>query len=273
MQKTNKLLAFTLAETLVVIGLIGIVSALTLPNLNKNTGDIEQVARVKKQQQVLTEAYGRARAKYGTNLKAWLQLDANDVDASTRVANRFMEFMTIKKDCGTSANQGCFSSSNLTYINGGSTSSIDSEASSHKFIANDGTSYAIYCNLVGRPGMVHLVGAMSGCYITIDVDGPNKGLNKVGKDVFQFTITGKSPQIFTSSLSSYVWNFGGSSRGCKEGDPLVCSAFVLEFGNTNYPTLSGGSFVFNPGSGVASGLTWKPGGFSETCTLTMCPIN
>ena len=41
-------IAFTLAETLVVMGIIGVVAALTIPNLNQSTGDREKVARLKK---------------------------------------------------------------------------------------------------------------------------------------------------------------------------------------------------------------------------------
>lgn len=33
----KKLLAFTLAETLIVMGIIGVVAALTIPNLNSST--------------------------------------------------------------------------------------------------------------------------------------------------------------------------------------------------------------------------------------------
>ena len=60
-----KKFAFTLAETLIVIGVIGIVSALTLPNLNSSTGNKEKVAKVKKIYQNLNDAYGRAEAVYG----------------------------------------------------------------------------------------------------------------------------------------------------------------------------------------------------------------
>ena len=41
----KKGLAFTLAETLVVMGIIGVVAALTIPNLNQATGEKEIVAR------------------------------------------------------------------------------------------------------------------------------------------------------------------------------------------------------------------------------------
>ena len=44
----KKFVEFTLAETLIVMGVICIVSALTLPNLNSSTGDKERVVKVKK---------------------------------------------------------------------------------------------------------------------------------------------------------------------------------------------------------------------------------
>ena len=60
-----KAYAFTLAETLIVIGIIGVVAALTLPNLNHATGDKETVTRVKKIYSMLNDATDRAVAKYG----------------------------------------------------------------------------------------------------------------------------------------------------------------------------------------------------------------
>ena len=56
---------FTLAEVLIVIGIIGVVAALTLPNLNHATGDKETVTRFMKAYSVLSEANDRAVAIYG----------------------------------------------------------------------------------------------------------------------------------------------------------------------------------------------------------------
>ena len=39
-------LAFTLAETLIVMGIIGVVAALTIPNMNKNTNNTENVVKL-----------------------------------------------------------------------------------------------------------------------------------------------------------------------------------------------------------------------------------
>ena len=61
----TKAIAFTLAETLIVMGIIGVVAALTLPNLNSSTGDREKVAKVKKIYQNLNDAHGRLEAIYG----------------------------------------------------------------------------------------------------------------------------------------------------------------------------------------------------------------
>ena len=44
----RKAFAFTLAETLIVMGIIGVVAALTIPNLSSSTANKENVARVQK---------------------------------------------------------------------------------------------------------------------------------------------------------------------------------------------------------------------------------
>ena len=61
----KKALAFTLAETLIVMGIIGVVAALTIPNLNSSTADKEKVAKVKKIYSNLNDALGRAQVVYG----------------------------------------------------------------------------------------------------------------------------------------------------------------------------------------------------------------
>lgn len=48
-----KKIAFTLAETLIVMGIIGVVAALTIPNLNSSTADKEKVAKVKRYTKIL----------------------------------------------------------------------------------------------------------------------------------------------------------------------------------------------------------------------------
>ncbi len=70
--------AFTLAETLIVMGIIGVVAALTLPNLNSSTGEKEKVVKLQKIYQNINDALGRAVAVYGP-IDTWCTgLSSND---------------------------------------------------------------------------------------------------------------------------------------------------------------------------------------------------
>ena len=72
--KMRKNKAFTLAETLVVMGIIGVVAALTIPNLSSSTANKENVARVQKAYSTLNEAFERVQAEYG-NIQRWPSRD------------------------------------------------------------------------------------------------------------------------------------------------------------------------------------------------------
>ena len=140
----DKFIAFTLAETLVVMGIIGVVAALTIPNLNQSTGDREKVAKVKKIYANLEDAFGRAQAVYGP-FDEWFQNDGNDEKAKMkRFGERMTEFMKVSKVC--SFTTGCFSSSPYYDYYGGDswseyTDNRDEEVSDYyNVILADGTS-------------------------------------------------------------------------------------------------------------------------------------
>ncbi|MBR1943777.1 type II secretion system protein, partial [bacterium] len=171
-------MAFTLAETLIVMGIIGVVAALTLPNLNSSTGDKEKVAKVKKIYSNLEDAYGRATAVYGP-LDEWFKNDTTDELENKRFGERMTEFMKVSKTCGTG--DGCFSSNPLLDVDG---LTVDAnyltKLKSNKaqmYILADGTALALFSK-------------GSGFYeIKVDIDGPNKGRNQIGNDIFDFTIS------------------------------------------------------------------------------------
>ena len=169
MKKKN--LAFTLAEVLIVIGIIGVVAALTLPNLNHATGDKERVTKVKKIYSSLTEAFDRAQVIYG-DYDTWFNDLTTQAEKNNRFEKRMTEFIKISKDCGLASGEGCFSSADFKTLDGFQVpaSSYDS-ASYSKAITADGMSLAFNYE-----------------YITVDIDGPNKGANRTGYDLFEFAI-------------------------------------------------------------------------------------
>ena len=172
---------FTLAEVLIVIGIIGVVAALTLPNLNHATGDKERVTKVKKIYAALTEAYDRAEAIYGPT-DTWFNdlTDSEYVKKNERFAKRITEFMKISKDCGIIENSGCFSANAVKYLNDENTlTSLDINPSGPpvpalRFITSDNMS--LFIDLVAH-GIIY-----------IDIDGPNKGKNQLGNDIFRIMI-------------------------------------------------------------------------------------
>ena len=111
----RKFIAFTLAETLIVMGIIGVVAALTLPNLNSTTGEKEKVAKVKKIYSNLADAFGRAEAVYGP-FNEWFINDGNNSDnARKRAFERLTEFMKVSKSNSTNTTATFADGTEITY--------------------------------------------------------------------------------------------------------------------------------------------------------------
>ena len=165
-----KALAFTLAETLIVMGIIGVVAALTIPNLNSSTADKEKVAKVKKLYSNLQDAFGRAQAVYGP-YDEWFTGITNYKDINTRFGERMTEFMKVSKNCKLST--GCASKSKAYYYDGSEMEPNldDSHINYYNVILADGTSLSF------ERSVIH-----------VDIDGPNKGKTKEGSDLFTFRI-------------------------------------------------------------------------------------
>jgi len=199
----KKCIAFTLAETLIVMGVIGVVAALTLPNLNSSTSNKEKVAKVQKIYQNLNDAIGRAEAVYGP-YDEWFVNDGNDAAAKAkRTGERISEFMKLSKECKMATGQKCFSNS------------TDNAANYYKIITADGTSIAFAQNEI----------------VEIDLDGPTKGSNKNGVDIFDSVLS------YNSSKRAFL-------PGCGEGQGFSSITYEL-FEN---PNKCGFSWIVNVGN-------------------------
>ena len=198
--------AFTLAETLIVMGIIGVVAALTLPNLNSSTGDKEKVVKVKKIYQNLNDAMGRAVAVYGP-VEDWFINDANATAQTTRAGERLTEFMKLSKNCKMT--KGCYTSGsgNISY---------------YEFILADGSSIALHRN--GTRIEFHL-----------DIDGFNKGKNDDGFDRFYFQTNSTESSIVepyaTDSITAEKY---GSSTLITSCPGYYCAKWVIDYDNMDY---------------------------------------
>ena len=199
----RKTLAFTLAETLIVMGIIGVVSALTLPNLNASTGEKEKVAKVKKIYRDLNDAYGRARAVYGP-FEEWFINDSTSTAQQTRFCERLTEFMKVSKKVN-----------NTTYI------LADGMQISLEGISPTSNSF----------------------HIDVDIDGPTKGKNNYGVDIFSFGTYDNvdNAQWSTNSVNNsmdikpYFGGFYDSGMMVSCGNyGGVCTRWVIDYDNMDY---------------------------------------
>ncbi len=205
----QKAVAFTLAETLLVMGIIGVVSALTLPNLNSSTSDKEKVAKVKKFYQNITEAMGRAEAAYGP-FGTWCPGNScTNANRVKRIGDRLTEFMKVQKNCGNSGSVACYNT----------TASGTDQL--YEFITADGMSVRIIWDEL----------------IYLDIDGPQKGPNTNGKDRFVFACSYNNGDITPMGQSlvlsaTQIGEFFNTS--CNKNGGMYCTGWVIVNGNMDY---------------------------------------
>ncbi len=160
MSKDYRKAAFTLAEVLVTLGIIGIVAAMTMPVLIANHQKKETVAKLKKAYSILQQATIFAKQEYG---------EVNDWDYSDPYEfgqKYFKPYLKVIVD----TQKEIYSWTDLT-------GNSHSYSTWPTLILADGTYIFIYLADPGYPVNFH---------IGVDINGKQKP-NKLGRDLFLFT--------------------------------------------------------------------------------------
>lgn len=181
-----KVKAFTLAEVLITLGIIGVVAAMTLPSLLNNSRSKELETGLKKNHMVIQQALMKYQAKNGTLLKpedTGVQRDSNSLYALIK------PYFYILHDCGLSYVNNCMplldgadSSEHVSYVYktfNNKTMSLD-YVDDGQFVLKDGSLI-----LIENAGVTTTT---LRC-ISVDVNGYNKKPNRWGHDLFTFQIT------------------------------------------------------------------------------------
>lgn len=180
----KKIIAFTLAEVLLVASIIGVIGALTIPNLQKEHDRKVYAAKAK-----------AAFAKLDAALQ---QVDMVQVlngiseseypQKSLAVHNEMKKYLKLKSDCGlqTGSNH-CFTKDDFTDSGYGAGFHIKDKDYCTTAILNDNTEYAM-CIVFSTPGNIAGLDNYMG-YLVVDVDGANKGPTTRGKDVYIYFVT------------------------------------------------------------------------------------
>lgn len=90
---------FTLAETLITLGIVGIVAVMTLPSVIQKQHEKETVAKVKKAYSVLSQAYLMATNEFGTFDQWGITTGMNNSQSHIIFGNNMKKFMKLSRDC------------------------------------------------------------------------------------------------------------------------------------------------------------------------------
>ena len=203
---SSKKVAFTLAEVLITLGIIGVVAAMTIPTLISNYQEKELVTRAKKALAQVNNAIDLARAENGYGDTSVLFNTNNTSEESMRA---FAKYFKVQEICVNTASGSC---KNYTYK---TTKPMSSDGETYsgagmytwpRFLTMDGIligvkqydncdridTYTKYENGVvvkdeeGNPVTYqsHRIHCAS---ILIDTNGKNKP-NQVGRDIFQLEV-------------------------------------------------------------------------------------
>ncbi len=205
----KKSIAFTLAESLLVMAVIGVVATLVVPNLKNNSDDQIYISRAKKMFTEFDTAFSRATLKYG-------QANKWTVD---QIYTRLGEYLNTKKYC-TKDDDTC-----IQYTQG---------CTNHYMILKDGSSFCVSAST----GLEYIQRYYGGVRpIFLDLDGPAKGNNKMGKDMFAIGITrpdGFSEPALLIDYAPVNTSIENSIASGKTPNPLTYFHWIMEYGNMDF---------------------------------------
>lgn len=219
MSKSNKyksllgLKAFTLAEVLITLSIIGVIAALTIPALIKTYEEQVYLNKFKKVYSEISQAYMLAAQENSSTASDWQHPEYV-----------LKPYLKIIEECPQTA--GCFP--NVTYkgIKGGDVGNIyNASISSYKYRLADGTSIAIAAGLATKD-------------ITIDING-DKGPNQYGYDAFVITLTDKNGSPYVDGSANYYQLKDCSmtlstTNGAHSRDGGSCAHWIIRSWNMDY---------------------------------------
>lgn len=186
--------AFTLAEVLITLGIIGVVAAMTLPAIIQKNNDKQIITGLKKTYSILSQALIKAQLTYGF-VDTW-EYDTSDANQGTTPQNMKKVFETIEPELKVlkvcEDRPGCWHKGKSKNLNGDNITMRDSVGIGSSiliFKLADGTNISMddFSIDLSNFGINY---NKSGYVFWIDANGDKKP-NTVGRDIFAFALTNK----------------------------------------------------------------------------------
>ena len=225
-RKSTKINAFTLAEVLITLGVIGVVAAVTMPMLINKYRERQFISGLQKSISTMENAYKLAYYEngesddFGYKVAEYVPLPPEQGDGvynkngsydSDKFFQALSQYLNIAKDCGMNGEKdGCFPETIYSPFSENTWNLVTMQGYSRRFfILNDGTS----------------IGVTGGGNTYIDVNGL-KGPNTLGIDVFQVGLKNGRVTYFDD---------GGTDGTVKcYTSQFACSSWVIRNLNMDY---------------------------------------
>ena len=233
--------AFTLAEVLITLAIIGVVAAMTIPTLIAKYQERQVVSSLTKVYSTLASAYQMVQAEYGPlstwGLKTTVTGEVNDEDkpiydhsANKLIVSRLKKYLKVAKTCeaGKVCFPGAWYSINGIKTNDAGTvltgSNTSDSAPEERFFLNDGTyvhmgNYTAYAQL----GSIFVV-------LPIGKDAV------LGKNRFYFVFNDKG--LFPAGMKDTTWysfeDYGCDPAATYKTAGMGCAAWVIYNKNMDY---------------------------------------
>ena len=226
-----KKVAFTLAEVLITLGIIGVVAAMTLPALITNYKEKQTVSQLKKFYSTLSQAWLMMENEYGS-MDEWGMSNTNtgqtdpetgerilDPSAQLLIAERLKPYLKIGRECV--AGEICYNrktSDLFTETSFTEPKPLSEDSAKSQFFLSDGT----YVN----------IGYYSKGLNKVDISCSLQGRNVVlGKNRFYFQ--GMKNRVVPEGLPDFV-NLKPFDNNCNAQSGRGCTAWVIYKGNMDY---------------------------------------
>ncbi len=213
--------AFTLAEVLITLGIIGVVAAMTMPSLIQNYQEKATVTKLKKCYSLVSQAYVSILNDEGGS-------DTLQAGDDLEMMEKFGKYLKYQKTCGR--NKGCFP--NVTYksVTGNGYSKWEDDTTDRsRAILTDGTLI-----MFNKSAMW---GGNEGNYlyaqIYVDIKG-FKGPNQLGRDFFYFYI---NPEKIVPAGAKALEEKNEDqkfTKNCIQQNGYACAAWVIYNENMDY---------------------------------------
>ena len=228
----GKKVAFTLAEVLITLGIIGVVAAMTLPTLINNYRKQETIAKLKKVYSVLGQASLLAQAEYGET-SGWVLDSGKSRAKSKNFSEKYLiPYLKVVKKCEDYSTSDC--NYPIYKLNGQRYSVNDFNNWTYRFYLADGTFLIVYSlydsNEARHPKYASII---------FDING-EKRPNKWGIDVFKLqyilqtkldnskSFEGKMTPAWADADSRTQLLSAGNSEYCnKNKEGVACLAVIL----------------------------------------------